>query len=160
MKAVLLTGSGKGFCAGQDLDAFEIEVRDDVRGHLRQRYKPLIMALLEIPKPVIAAVNGVAAGAGASLALASDLRILADDASLIQVFSKIGLIPDSGSNWFLNRQLGYSRAFQLAIEAEPIPASRCLELGLANRVAPSASLLQEALVWARKLPHSRLWPSG
>jgi len=151
VKAVLLTGSGKGFCAGQDLEAFETEVGEEVRGHLRQRYKPLIMALVEIPKPVIAAVNGAAAGAGASLALACDLRILADDAILIQVFSKIGLIPDSGSTWFLNRQLGYSRALQLAIEAEPIPASRCLELGLANRVAPAASLMREAHLWAERV---------
>ncbi len=151
VKAVLLTGSGKGFCAGQDLEAFQTEVRDDVRGHLRQRYKPLILALVEIPKPVIAAVNGAAAGAGASLALACDLRILADDASLIQVFSKIGLIPDSGSTWFLNRQLGYSRALQLAIEAEPLSAARCLELGLANRVVSAASLAKEAHAWAQQI---------
>jgi len=151
IRVVLLTGSGKGFCAGQDLEAFETEVGRDIRAHLRGRYKPLITSLVQCPKPVIAAVNGIAAGAGASLALACDLRILADDASLLQVFSRIGLVPDSGSSWFLVRQVGYSRALQLAIESEPLPAVRCLDLGLANKIVPAASLFQEATAWAERI---------
>jgi 2-(1,2-epoxy-1,2-dihydrophenyl)acetyl-CoA isomerase len=124
---------------------------DDVRAIVLGFYKPAILRLCTVAKPVIGAINGAAAGAGAALALACDLRILGDDAYLLMAFSNIGLVPDAGASWFLARQVGYSRAYQLAIEGERIPAGRCLELGLANRIAPAADLVSAAQEWAQRL---------
>jgi len=151
VRAVVITGSGSAFSAGQDLGAFEAEAQEGAYTHLTTHYKPLIAALREIEKPVLAAINGVAAGAGLSLALACDLRLMAEDAVLLPAFGKIGLVPDSGSCWFLARHLGFGRAFQLALDGDPIPAARCLELGLANRVVPHASFIPEAQAWAERL---------
>ncbi|MFQ5578398.1 MAG: enoyl-CoA hydratase-related protein [Anaerolineae bacterium] len=152
VRAVLLTGAGRAFCAGQDLQAFQGERPDNhVYHHLMTSYRPVIKQLRAIEKPVIAAINGVAAGAGASLALACDLRIMSSQAFLLQAFSNIALIPDAGSTWFFVRQVGYSRAFELAIEGERIPAERCLELGLANRLAEPDALMDDARAWAVKL---------
>jgi 2-(1,2-epoxy-1,2-dihydrophenyl)acetyl-CoA isomerase len=152
VRAIILKGAGRGFCAGQDVISFqEPPVENQIYHHLLGHYKPVIMLLRTIEKPIIAAINGVAAGAGASLALACDLRMMAQNASLLQAFSNIGFIPDSGSSWFLVRQVGYSRAFELAIEGERIPAERCLELGLANRVVEPQVLHVEAQAWAEKL---------
>jgi 2-(1,2-epoxy-1,2-dihydrophenyl)acetyl-CoA isomerase len=161
VRAVVLTGEGKTFCSGQDLSAFTAApTPDDIRAAIAETYKPAILRLCTLPKPVIAAVNGAAAGAGASLALACDLRVLADDASLVQAFVNIGLVPDAGSSWFLTRLVGYSRAFEIAISGERIPAPRCLELGLANRIAPAASLLDSALEWARQLAQRPTYAIG
>jgi 2-(1,2-epoxy-1,2-dihydrophenyl)acetyl-CoA isomerase len=124
---------------------------DDVAAYIVANYQPLMQLICTLPKPVIAAVNGVAAGAGASLALACDLRVMADDAQLMQAFSNIGLVPDAGACWFLARQVGYSRAYEIAIEGERIGAARCLELGLTNRVVPAAELLPAAHAWAATL---------
>lgn len=152
VRAVVLTGAGKGFCAGADLaDLAALPDPDDVYDYILGHYQPVIALLCAIQKPIVAAVNGVAAGAGASLALACDLRIMADDAALMQAFTNIGLVPDAGSTWFLAHLVGYSRAFELAAEGERIDARRCVELGLANRVAEAASLGQEAHAWARRL---------
>jgi 2-(1,2-epoxy-1,2-dihydrophenyl)acetyl-CoA isomerase len=116
-----------------------------------QHYQPVVKLLRTIEKPILAAINGVAAGAGASLALACDLRMMAKESYLMEAFSNIGFIPDAGSTWFLVRQVGFSRAFELAIEAERIPAERCLELGLANRVVEAENLMAEAHRWAHRL---------
>ncbi len=151
VRAVMITGSGTGFCAGQDLAAFETEAQNGACVHIVDHYKPLVIALRDIEKPVLAAINGVAAGAGLSLALACDLRIMADDAVLLAAFGRIGLVCDSGSSWFLTRHLGFGRAFEVAIQGNPLPAARCLELGLVNRVVPCASLVQEARAWAEQL---------
>lgn len=152
VRAVVLTGAGRGFCSGQDLTAFAgFPTPDQVEEAIVTGYKPLVGLMTTLEKPVIGAVNGVAAGAGASLALACDLRIMADDASLMQAFINIGLVPDAGSTWFMARLVGYSRALEIAIEGERIPASRCLELGLTNRVAPPDQLMGAAMEWARKL---------
>jgi 2-(1,2-epoxy-1,2-dihydrophenyl)acetyl-CoA isomerase len=152
VRAVVLTGEGKSFCAGQDLAALGGAARaDDVRMMIRDSYAPVILKLCTLPKPVIAAVNGAAAGAGASLALACDLRVLAEDASLVQAFINIGLVPDAGSTWLLTRLVGYSRAFELAISGARIPAQRGLELALANRVVPPGELLETAQGWAAEL---------
>ncbi len=151
VRAVVITGAGAGFCAGQDLAAFETEAQNGAYVHIVNHYKPLVMALRDIEKPVLAAINGVAAGAGLSLALACDLRIMADDAVLLAAFGRIGLVCDSGSSWFLARHLGFGRAFEVAIQGNPLPAARCLELGLVNRVVPCASLVQEARAWAEQL---------
>ena len=145
VRAVVLTGAGKGFCSGADLAMFAGPITpDEVLEYLVGRYRPIIGLICSLPKPVIAAVNGVAAGAGASVALACDLRVMADDASLLQAFSNLGLVPDAGSTWFLSRMVGYSRAFELMSEAERIGAARCLELGLANQVVLAAELLDAA----------------
>ncbi|MEM7347864.1 MAG: enoyl-CoA hydratase-related protein [Chloroflexota bacterium] len=152
IRAILITGAGKGFCAGQDVGGFGEEKPDNyVYNHLMDYYFPVIELIHTIEKPIIGAINGVAAGAGASLALACDLRIMTEKAYLMQAFSNIALVPDSGSTWFLARQLGYSRAFQVAIEAERIPAERCLELGLTNRLAETDNLLEEATQWVEAL---------
>jgi 2-(1,2-epoxy-1,2-dihydrophenyl)acetyl-CoA isomerase len=152
IRVILLTGAGRGFCAGQDLIAFRgQQAETEINQRLIRHYRPVIKLLHTIEKPIIAAVNGVAAGAGASLALACDLRIMSTEATLLQAFSNIGLIPDAGSSWFLVRLVGYSRAFEIAIEGEHISAERCLELGLANRLADPDNLMAEAQTWAEKL---------
>jgi 2-(1,2-epoxy-1,2-dihydrophenyl)acetyl-CoA isomerase len=152
VRAVILTGAGRGFCSGADLSVFGNHLSaEDIHAYITERYQPIIRAITTLPKPVVAAINGVAAGAGASLALACDLRIMADDASLVQAFSSIGLVPDAGSTWFLVRMIGYGRAFELAAEAERVPAARCLELGLANQVVTPETLQIAARARAEKL---------
>ncbi len=152
VRAVVLTGAGKGFCAGADLTSFGGRITgEQAQRHILTAYWPLVALLVTMPKPVIAAVNGVAAGAGCSLALACDLVVMADDASLLQAFSNLGLVPDAGSSWLLARQVGYRLAYQIAVEGERIPAARCLEVGLANRVVPADRLLAEAQAWAARL---------
>lgn len=152
VRAVLVTGAGKGFCAGQDLSIFGgIPEPEAVRDTVLNYYRPLIESICTLEKPVIAAINGAAAGAGASIALACDLRIMADDATLVLAFSNIGLVPDAGASWFLTRLIGYSRAYEIAISGERIPAYRCAELGLANRVTVADTLLVDAQQWAQQL---------
>lgn len=153
-RAVVLTGAGQSFCAGQDLAALgDAATGEQVRAMIRQYYAPVIRRLCTMPKPVIGAINGVAAGAGLSLALACDLRVMADDASLLAAFVNIGLAPDAGSSWLLTRLVGYSRAFEIAISGARLPADRCLALGLANRIVPAAELLAAAQAWAAELAH-------
>ncbi len=156
VRALLIIGAGKGFCAGQDLTIFDgaVEpeaVRAIVHDTVLNDYRPLIESICRLEKPVIAAVNGVAAGAGASLALACDLRIMAEDASLLLAFSNIGLVPDAGASWFLTRLVGYSRAYEIAISGERVTAARCLALGLTNRVTDPNALLADAQQWAQAL---------
>jgi 2-(1,2-epoxy-1,2-dihydrophenyl)acetyl-CoA isomerase len=152
VRAVLLTGAGQGFCSGADLAAFNsFPAPEEVFDRIVNQLGPLTTAIVRMPKPVIAAVNGVAAGAGASLALACDLRVMAHDAALLMAFSNIGLVPDAGASWLLVRQLGFSRAFEFAAEGDRIIAERCLTLGLANKVVPADSLGDVSLAWALKL---------
>lgn len=152
VRAVVLTGEGKGFCAGQDLAALGgAATAEQVRAMIRDYYSPVILQLCTMPKPVIAAINGFAAGAGASLALACDLRVMASDAALMQAFVNIGLVPDAGSTWLMARLVGYSRALEIAVSGSRIPADRCLELGLANRVSAPDGVLEEAQAWAAQL---------
>lgn len=147
-RAVLLTGAGKGFCAGQDLTIFNgVPSPERVREIILDYYRPMLQSLVTLEKPVIAAINGVAAGAGASLALACDLRIMAHDATMLMAFSNIGLVPDAGASWFLTRLVGYSRAYEIAALGERISAERCLELGLTNWVTGADTLAEEA--WSR-----------
>jgi 2-(1,2-epoxy-1,2-dihydrophenyl)acetyl-CoA isomerase len=143
VRAIVITGSGRGFSAGQDLS----NVRDraasggmSFRAHLESTYNPVILRIRRLEKPVIAAVNGVAAGAGASLALACDLRLAAESASFIQAFVKVGLVPDSGSTWHLVRMLGFARAFELAATGRRVSSEEALSLGLVNRVVADADL--------------------
>ncbi len=152
VRAVLITGAGKGFCSGADLTLFQpLPEPEQLKEVIISNYQPMMAVITSIQKPVIAAVNGVAAGAGASLALACDLRLMAHDASLLMAFSNIALIPDAGANWLLARLVGYSRAYVIAAEGNRVPAERCLELGLTNKVVPADQLLSIAHAWARKL---------
>lgn len=152
VRAIVITGEGPTFCSGQDLSIFTGKVDGHtVREAIVKYYKPLILSMVDLQKPIIGAINGGAAGAGASLALACDLRIMGDDAYILQAFSNIGLVPDAGSTWFMARLVGYSRALQLCIEAERIPAARCLDLGLCNRLVPAADLQAAAQAWAHSL---------
>ncbi len=141
VRVVVLTGAGRAFCAGQDLreqgDGTSLAVE------LRERYNPLILGLRRLEKPVIAAVNGVAAGAGVSLALACDLRIAAEEASFVLAFGRIGLVPDSGLTWFLPRLVGPARAAELFFAPDPISAQEALRLGIVNRAVPGSHLMAE-----------------
>ena len=148
VRVVILTGEGRCFSAGADL---KDNVDRSVTEILLHEYRPVQEAIATIPKPVIAAVPGSAAGIGLSVALQCDLLIMADNAFLLSPFTTISLIPDGGLNWLLVRQLGYRRAFQLSVEAERIPASRCVELGLANKAVPADELQSAALEWAQTL---------
>jgi len=152
VRAVVLTGAGKGFCAGADLTAVAgIPSPDDLYNRIIDTYNPLMGLITTLKKPIIAAVNGVAAGAGMSLALACDMQVMGHNSSLMMAFSNIAFVPDAGATWFLMRQIGYSRAYQMAIEAQHITAEQCLHWGLANKVVPADQLLGETLTWAKHL---------
>jgi len=153
VRAVVLTGEGRAFCVGQDLrehaDALasgETDL-DTVRAH----YNPIVLALSALAKPVIAAVNGTAAGAGASLAFACDLRLAADTASFMMAFARVGLGPDSGASWTLPRLIGHGRATAMLMLAEPVAAPQALEMGLVNAVIPAAELAAAAAELAARL---------
>ncbi|GHF33998.1 2-(1,2-epoxy-1,2-dihydrophenyl)acetyl-CoA isomerase [Deinococcus metalli] len=150
VRVVVITGAGRGFCAGQDLGG--VSGRNmSFTEHLNATYNPLIRTIRMLDKPVITAVNGVAAGAGASLALAGDIRLWAQSARLIEVFSTIALIPDSGSTWFLPRLVGYHRAFELMALAEPVLAEEGLRAGLCERVYPDETFLADVQAYAERL---------
>jgi 2-(1,2-epoxy-1,2-dihydrophenyl)acetyl-CoA isomerase len=148
VKVVVLTGEGRTFSAGADLKA---GIDKDVAEILQVEYRPVQEAIANIPKPVIAAIPGSAAGIGLSIALNCDLLIMADNAFMLSPFTTISLVPDGGMNWMLVQQIGYRRAFQLSIESERVAADRCVELGLANRAVPADELQSAALEWAQAL---------
>jgi 2-(1,2-epoxy-1,2-dihydrophenyl)acetyl-CoA isomerase len=149
VRAVVLTGAGRAFCAGQDLR--EQDALANVDETIRETYIPIIEALVGMPKPVVAAINGAAAGAGLSLALACDVRYMADDAVLMMAFSNIGLVPDCGGTWLLPRAVGYARAFELAASGRRVPAAEALELGLVQRVLARDEVLTAAHALAGEL---------
>lgn len=153
IRAVILTGAGQAFCAGQDLreHAELLQGGGEPTGTVRAHYNPIITAITTMPKPVVAAVNGVAAGAGASLAFACDLRIAARGASLLMAFARVGLGPDSGASWTLQRLAGTARAAELLMLAEPVSAARALDLGLVNAVVPDDELATAARELAARL---------
>lgn len=144
-RVLVLTGAGRGFCAGQDLGDRAVAPGQDVDlgESLEKRYNPLIKTLTGLPMPVIARVNGVAAGAGANIALACDLIIAARSAKFIQSFSKLGLIPDSGGTWVLPRLIGQARALGLVLTGEPVSAERAAEWGMIWKAVDDALLDQE-----------------
>jgi 2-(1,2-epoxy-1,2-dihydrophenyl)acetyl-CoA isomerase len=140
-RVLVLSGTGRGFCAGQDLGERQIApdgARADLGESIERDYKPLVLALRSLPMPVIAAVNGVAAGAGASVALACDIVIAARSASFLQAFSRLGLVPDSGATWLLPRLVGPARALGLAILGERLDAATAAEWGLIWRCVDDA----------------------
>ncbi|WP_327089543.1 enoyl-CoA hydratase-related protein [Nonomuraea sp. NBC_01738] len=146
VRAVLLTGSGRAFCAGQDLreHAENLEAGRGLDGTVRAHYNPIVELLTTMPKPVVAAVNGVAAGAGASLAFACDLRVASEKAKFAMAFSGIGLAPDSGASWTLQRLVGPARAAELLLLGDTLTAERALELGVVTRVVPADDVLKTA----------------
>jgi 2-(1,2-epoxy-1,2-dihydrophenyl)acetyl-CoA isomerase len=150
VRAVVFTGEGRAFSAGADLKQGFVGDRT-TQGKLMFEYLPVLNAIAEIPKPVIAAVPGFAAGIGISFAMHSDLLVMADDSFLLSPFTTISLVPDGGANWLLVKQLGYHLAYQLSIEAERISAERCLQLGIANKVVPADSLRESSVGWAQEL---------
>ena len=151
VRAVVLTGAGRAFCAGQDLrerlEPDALPLADEIR----RRYNPIVRAMRELPKPIVGAINGVAAGAGASLAFACDIRIAADGASFLLAFGRVGLIPDSGATWTLPRLIGWSKAAELALTAEPLTAVDAERLGLVARVVLSDELAGAAHALATRL---------
>jgi 2-(1,2-epoxy-1,2-dihydrophenyl)acetyl-CoA isomerase len=149
VRAVILTGEGRGFCSGADLRGGSEE--RDFRTVLEREYNPLIRALRDLPKPVIAAVNGVAAGAGVSLALACDLVYAAEEATFIQAFVRIGLVPDSGSTRTLVRTLGRHRAAHLIFTGEPLSAAEAHAAGLVNVMLPGTEVIEAAREMATRL---------
>lgn len=153
VRAVLLTGAGRGFCAGQDLA--EAMPRDgvlpDLGEFVRKTWNPLVLGIRKLEKPVICAVNGTAAGAGANLAFACDIVFASSTASFVQSFTKIGVIPDSGGTFFLPRIVGLQRATALTMLAEKISAQQAMDWGLVYKVVAPEALLSEAMACARKL---------
>lgn len=153
-RVLVITGAGRAFCAGQDLGDRAIApggAAADLGVSIEQHYKPLVLALRQLPLPVLAAVNGVAAGAGANIALACDLVIAARSASFIQAFSRIGLVPDSGGTWSLPRLVGPARAMGLAMLAEKLPAQQAADWGLIWRCIDDEDFAGEVDTIARQL---------
>jgi len=152
--AIILTGAGRAFCAGADLRDVAARAQSgqtDLGEDLRANYAPMIRAIRACPRPVIAALNGTAAGAGLSLALACDLRIAAAGAQLIVVFVRVGLVPDAGSLFFLTRMLGLSKATELAMTGDPLTAEEGEKLGLISAVVPAEQLMPTAVARANGL---------
>lgn len=156
VRCLLITGAGRAFCAGQDLsDPLVAPLAEgparDLGPMLSDYYNPLLRLLRELPVPTVAAVNGVAAGSGANLALSCDFVLAAESASFIQAFAKIGLAPDSGGTWLLPRLVGRAKALQLALLGDKLPAMEAASLGLIARCVPDAQLMSEAEILAARL---------
>jgi 2-(1,2-epoxy-1,2-dihydrophenyl)acetyl-CoA isomerase len=153
VRAVVLTGAGRAFCVGQDLreHADSLAAGDTDLDTVREHYNPIVRALTGLPKPVVAAVNGMAAGAGASLAFACDFRLAADSAGFLMAFARVGLGPDTGASWTLQRLVGYGRAAAMLMLAEPVSAPQALEMGLVNAVVPADELAAAAAELAGRL---------
>ncbi len=144
VRVLVLTGAGRAFCSGQDLGDGGNAAQIDLERTLREEYEPMLRAIYDAPVPVIAAVNGSAAGAGANLALAADVVISSESASFIQAFSRIGLIPDAGGTYFLPRQIGFARAMGAMLFAERISAAQAAEWGMIWEAVPDADFID---VW-------------
>ena len=152
IRCVVLTGNGRAFSSGQDLaDVMERAGTFSIGDHLRHGYHKLIKQMVQLEKPIIGAINGIAAGAGCGVALATDIRIAADKASFMLAFSNVGLVPDSGTNWLLPRLIGQARAYEMAVTADKIPAETALAWGMVNRVVPAAQLMETVTAWAGPL---------
>jgi 2-(1,2-epoxy-1,2-dihydrophenyl)acetyl-CoA isomerase len=153
IRAVILTGAGRAFCAGQDLAERDDPAAAPLDEELRDRYNPIIRAMRTLDQPIVAAINGVAAGAGASLAFAADLRIAARDARFVLAFGRIGLLPDSGATWTLPRLVGPAWASELALVGDAVTAEQAERIGLVTRVVDPDALLPEARRLGAALAH-------
>lgn len=150
-RCVVLSGSGRGFCSGADLSSTEVKSPEDIARGLREVYNPVIKSICRMEKPVIAAVNGVAAGAGCNMALACDLVIAAETASFLQAFVRIGLVPDAGGSYFLPRLVGPKKAMEMVLLGEKISAAEAERLGLINRAVPDSEFEAAANELAARL---------
>ncbi|MBJ18552.1 MAG: enoyl-CoA hydratase/isomerase family protein [bacterium] len=150
IRVAILAANGRSFCAGADLRS-ELGPGRTTTDHLNEDHRPVLLAIANGTKPWISAVQGAAAGIGSAYAMNCDLTIMADDAYIYQAFAAIGLIPDGGATWHLANTLGRKRAYELIATGEKLPAARCLEWGLCNRIVPAAVLLDEAHSWANEL---------
>jgi 2-(1,2-epoxy-1,2-dihydrophenyl)acetyl-CoA isomerase len=157
-RCLIITGAGRAFCSGANLNDPDrpprdrgAEARGEAKSDLEAWYNPMFMRLRALPIPIVTAINGMAAGAGMSLALSGDIRIAARSASFLQAFARIGLVPDCGSSWLLTRMIGMSRAMELSLLAERPPAETALSWGLINRMEEDADLMPKAMELARGL---------
>jgi 2-(1,2-epoxy-1,2-dihydrophenyl)acetyl-CoA isomerase len=157
-RCLVITGAGRAFCSGANLNDPDrvprdraAEARGEAKSDLESWYNPMFMRLRALPIPVVTAINGIAAGAGMSLALMGDIRIAARSASFLQAFARIGLVPDCGSSWILPRLIGMARAVELSLLAERLPAETALSWGLINRVEDDSALMEKAMEVARGL---------
>lgn len=151
IRAILITGEGRAFCAGQDLAEAIADDAPAIDKIVREHYNPIVKRIRKIEKPIVCAVNGVAAGAGANIALCCDIVIASDKASFIQSFSNIGLIPDSGGTFFLPRLVGLQRATAMMFLADKVTAEQALQYGMVYKVTPAENLLDEAMSIANHL---------
>ena len=151
IRAMVITGAGKGFCSGADMNTFGNITPDEGRTYLTNTYGPLMRNLTTLKKPIIAAINGTAAGVGASIALACDFRVMSENSGLLYAFINIGLGPDGGASWLLARQVGYSRALQIAVEGKKIKGDECHRLGLANKLVENDAIVSTAIDWAHQI---------
>ncbi|WP_186670991.1 enoyl-CoA hydratase-related protein [Sporosarcina sp. BP05] len=149
VRCIVITGEGRAFCSGQDLS--EVDEHMDHGQVLREHYGPMIKQIRQCEKPIVAAVNGVAAGAGFSLALACDFRLMSERASFLNAFIHVGLIPDSGNLYYLTQLVGQSKAAELAILGEKVPATVAVAMGLANRLIPSETWDADVSAFAARL---------
>jgi len=149
VRCIVITGEGRAFCSGQDLS--EVDEHMDHGQVLRDHYGPMIKQIRQCEKPIVAAVNGVAAGAGFSLALACDFRLVSERASFLNAFIHVGLIPDSGNLYYLTQLVGQSKAAELAILGEKVPATEAVAMGLANRLIPSETWEEDVSAFATRL---------
>ena len=151
VRVVILTGAGRAFCAGQDLRERLEPGAAPLATEIRERFNPLIVAMRGLEKPIVGAINGIAAGAGASIAFACDVRIAAEGASFLLAFGKVGLVPDSGATWFLPRLVGPAKAAELAMTGDTLSATDAERFGLVAKVVPAEALLDEARALAGRL---------
>ena len=154
VRCLVLTGAGRAFCAGADLQSLKkrgVGVDISLMEDLKEGFNPIVSKMRNMDKPVVAMINGVAAGAGMGLALASDLKIMADSAKFVEAFAKVGLVPDSGATFFMPRLLGISKAMELAFTGEGIDAKEAERLGAVNRIVPLDQLEKETRTLAEKL---------
>ncbi len=151
VRCLVITGAGRAFCSGQDLKSHVGGEKRSLKESLEKKYNPMIRKIRTMEKPVIAMINGVAAGAGCSLALACDMRIMSDQAKLIEVFIRIGLLPDSGSHWFLTGLVGMAKAFEYAALGEDISAAEAERVGLVNKVVLHVELEKVTQEYAKRL---------
>ena len=151
VRAVVLTGAGRAFSAGADLKAEPMTSGEAVERMLNEEFGASLRAIARMPKPVVAAVNGLASGIGVSFALVCDLVVLGESAFMQLPFAKIAIVPDGGLTWLLTERVGHRRAFELAISGDRVPAAKCLEWNLANRVVPDDQVVTTAVAWAEQL---------
>lgn len=151
VRAVLLTATGKAFCAGQDLKEATEPGGPELTKIVSEHYNPIIYKMRNLPKPLVVGVNGVAAGAGANIALAGDIVVATESATFIQAFSKIGLIPDSGGTFMLPRLVGLQRATALMMTADPVTAKEAVDMGMIYKYFPDNSFAEDVLAFTKKL---------